>query len=178
MYKRKRGVNGLVTRYKARLVAQGFSQQFGCDYDETFSPVVRAESIRALLALAAQEEMHLHQMDVQTAFLNGVLQEEVYMRQPEGYAVKGSEHKVCRLRRSIYGLKQSPRCWNHVLDDYLKKLGLHQTSSDPCLYVSMTGSTLIVVAVYVDDLVLGGKCIKRIKEMKQSLSERQDARPW
>ena len=78
-------MDGSVTRYKARLVARGFSQKFGCDYDETFSPVVRGESIRALLALATQENMHLHQMDVQTAFLNGELQEEVYMQQPEEY---------------------------------------------------------------------------------------------
>ena len=88
-----------------------YSQKFGCDYDETFSPVVRGESIRALLALATQEDMHRHQMDVQTAFLNGNLHEEVYMRQPEGYEVKGKEHQVCKLHRSIYGLKQPPRCW-------------------------------------------------------------------
>ena len=93
--------------------------------------MVRGESIRALLALATQENMHLHQMDVQIAFLNGDLHEEVYMRQPEGYEVKGKEHQVCKLHRSIYGLKQSPRCWNHVLDEYL-----HQTFSDPCFYVS------------------------------------------
>jgi hypothetical protein len=133
--------------------------------------VVRGESIRALLALATQEDMHLHQMDVQTAFLNGELQEEVYMRQPEGYEVEGKEHQVCKLHRSVYGLKQSPRCWNHVLDEFLKELGFHQTSSDPCLYVSITNPTLIV-AVYVDDLVLSGKCVKRIKEVKRSLSDR------
>ena len=160
VYKRKTWVDGSVTWYKARLVAQGFSQKFGCDYDETFSPVVRAESIRALLALATQEDMHLHQMDVQTAFLNGEPQEEVYMRQPEGCEVEGKEHQVCKLHKSIYGLKQSPRCWNHVLHKYLKELELHQNSSDPCLYVSITDSTLIV-AVYVDDLVLVGKCSKR-----------------
>ena len=130
VYKRKTGVDGSVTWYKARRVPQGISQNFGCDYDETFSPVVRAESIRALLALSTQEDMHLHQMDVQTAFLNGELQEEVYMRQPEGYEVEEKEHQVRKLHKSIYGLKQSPRCWNHVLDKYLKELELHQTSSD------------------------------------------------
>ncbi len=89
VYKTKTGADGSISRYKARLVARGFSQKFGCDYDETFSPVVRGESVRALLALDTQ---HLHQMYVQTAFLNGELQEEVYMKQPEGYEVRGREH--------------------------------------------------------------------------------------
>ena len=164
-------MDGSVTWYKARLVAHGFSQKFGCDCDETFISVVRAESMRALLALATQEDMHLHQMDIQTAFLNGELQEEVYMGQPVGYEVEEKEHQVCKLHKSIYSLKQSPRCWNHVLDKYLKELELHQISSDPCLYVSITDSTLIV-ALYVDDLALVGKCFKMIEEMKQSLSDR------
>ena len=101
--------------YKARLVAQGYSQQPGLDYDETFSPVVRAESVRALIAVAAEHNIMTHEMDVKTAFLNGNLEEEVYMRQPEGFVEEGQEHLVCRLKKSIYGLKQSSRCWNATL---------------------------------------------------------------
>jgi len=107
VFKTKRDVNGEIERYKAQLVAQGCSQQFGHDYDETFSPVVRYESIRVLLALAVRYQLKLHQMDVKTAFLNGELKEDIYMKQPEGYIKKGKEHLVCKLKKSLYGLKQS-----------------------------------------------------------------------
>ena len=117
VFKRKINANGDVERYKARLVAQGCTQRFGVDYEETFSPVVRFESIRMLMALGVQHNLQLHQMDVSTAFLNGALAEEVYMKQPEGFTEKGKEHLVCRLNRSIYGLKQSPRCWNQEMTD-------------------------------------------------------------
>ena len=122
IFKLKTGADGSVERYKARLVAQGFSQKFGTDYDETFCPVVRMESLRTLIALAIQNGLKLHQIDVTTAFLNGELK-EVFMKQPEGFIVKGQEHLVWRLKRSIYGLKQSPRCWNSALDSQLKKMG-------------------------------------------------------
>ena len=123
VYKLKSGPDGSIERYKARLVAQGFSQKYGTDYDETFCPVVRLESLRTMIALAVQHGLKLHQVDVTTAFLNGKLDEEVYMRQPEGFVATGQEHLVCKLKRSIYGLKQSPRCWNTVLDNQLKNMG-------------------------------------------------------
>ena len=132
VFKLKVGANGSVERYKARLVAQGFSQKFGLDYDETFCPVVRFESIRTVIGLAVQNGLKMHQLDVATAFLNGELEEEVFMKQPEGFVAKGQEHLVCKLNRSIYGLKQSPRCWNSALDNHLNKMGFKQTTSDPC----------------------------------------------
>ena len=107
VFKLKMNADGSVERYKARLVAQGFTQKFGVDYDETFCPVVRFESVRTVIALAVQNGLKLHQMDVATAFLNVELKEEVYMKQPEGFVTKGQEHLVCRLKRSIYGLKKS-----------------------------------------------------------------------
>ena len=110
IFRVKTNADGTVERHKARLVAQGFSQKFGDEYDETFCPVVRFESVRTIIALAAQHGLKLHQMDVTTAFLNGELKEEIYMKQPEGFIAKGKEHLVCKLNRSIYGLKQSPRC--------------------------------------------------------------------
>lgn len=171
VFKTKTGADGSITRYKARLVARGFSQRYGSDYDETFSPVVRGESVRALLALATQNNMYLHQMDVETAFLNGKLEEEVYMEQPNRHETKGRETQGCKLHKSIYGLKQSPRCWNHVLDDHLKKMEFNQTSSDPCVYVS-TRNIGLIIAVYVDDLVLAGKCVSKFAETKEGLSAR------
>ena len=172
IYKTKRNANGTVERHKARLVAQGYSQQYGQDYDETFSPVVRFESVRTVIAFAVQNDLKLHQMDVTTAFLNGELEEEVFMRQPEGYAVKGKENLVCRLKKSIYGLKQSPRCWNSVLDDYLKKLGFVQVPADPCLYVLASEGEICLIAVYVDDILLAGSCNKRLTAVKQALAKK------
>ena len=111
----------------------GYSQKFGQGYDETFSPVVRFESSRRVIALAVQNGLKLYQMDVTTAFLNGELKQEVYMymKQLEGYVVQGKEDLVCKLKKSIYGLKQSPRCWNSALDSYLKKMRFVQTAGDP-----------------------------------------------
>ena len=154
VFKVKRDGDGRVERYKARLVAQGYTQQRGADYDETFSPVVRMESLRTVIGLAARNGLKLHQLDVTTAFLNGRLQEEVYMYQPEGFVAQGQEHLVCKLNRSLYGLKQSPRCWNSTLDNYLKKIGFLQSVSDPCVYISALGKELAVVGVYVDDIVV------------------------
>ena len=116
VFKKKIGADGSV---QARLVAQGYTQKYGTDLDETFCPVVRQESLHLLIALPVQHGLKLHQVDVATAFLNGTLEEEVFMKQPEGFEVKGKEHLVCRLKKSIYGLKQSPR--NTALDNQLNR---------------------------------------------------------
>ena len=130
----------------------------------TFSPVVRMESVRSMIALAAKDNLLLHQMDVTTAFLNGTLEEEVYMKQPEGFATKSKEHLVCKLKKSIYGLKRSPRCWNVALDDHLCDIGFTQSTSDPCIYTSEGGSVLL--AVYVDDVLLAAKSEQHMSEVK------------
>lgn len=173
VFKLKTGADGSVERYKARLVAQGFSQKFGTDYDETFCPVVRHESLRTLIALAVQNDLQLHQIDVTTAFLNGQLEEEVYMKQPKGFLTQGQEHLVCKLKKSIYGLKQSPRCWNSALDSQLKKMGFVQTDSDPCIYRASEGD-MCIIGVYVDDIVLAGKSEDRLKEVKEELAKQFD----
>ena len=169
VFKLKVGSDGQVERHKARLVAQGFAQKQGLDYDETFSPVVRFESLRTVIALAMQNGMKMHQMDVTTAFLNGELQEEVYMKQPEGFVAEGQEDLVCKLKRSIYGLKQSPRCWNAALDHKLKQMDFVQAKGDPCLYMAAEGE-MFIIAVYVDDIVLAGKGDQRMTEVKQALA--------
>ena len=170
VFKRKLGEYGQIDRYKARLVAQGCSQREGIDYDETFSPVVRFESVRTVIAFAVSKGMKIHQMDVKTAFLNGELNEEVFMSQPQGFVEKGKESFVCCLRRSIYGLKQSPRCWNTALDSHMKSMKFVQTNGDPCLYVSSDGA--VIVAVYVDDLMITGITEEKIQEVKRAIGGR------
>lgn len=128
-------------RYKARLVAQGCSQKYGIDYEEIFCPVVTSASIRTVITLAAQNDLKLHQMDITTAFPNGDLDEEVYIEQPDGFVKKGEEPLVCKLKRSIYGLKLSPRCWNQTLDAHLKKMGFVQSTSSLYLYLFFRRTT-------------------------------------
>ena len=134
VYKVNTDADGSIKCYKARLVAQAFSQKFGTDYDKMFCPVVRLESFRTLVALAVQHGLKLDQVDVTTAFLNGELKEEVYMKQPPDFIAEGQEKFVCKLKKSIYGLKQSPRCWNSALHNQPKCMGFLQTTSDPCIY--------------------------------------------
>ena len=122
----KTGADGSVQKYKARLVAQGFTQKYGTDFDGTFCPVVRQKSLRLLMALSTQHGLTLHQVDVSTVFLNGTFEEEVYMQQPKGFLLlllsfvcQRKEEFVCKLKKSIYGLKQSPCCWNSTLDTHI-----------------------------------------------------------
>ena len=113
-----------------------------------------------MIALAVQNGLKLHQMDVTTAFLNGELEEEVYMRQPEGFITEGQEHLVCKLN---YGLKQSPRCWNHTLHNQLTEMGFVQTASDPCLYMASEGE-MVIIAIYVDDIAIAAKSDAKSRE--------------
>lgn len=169
VFKEKLDADGSVQTHKARLVAQGFLQQRGLDYDETFSPVVKFESVRTIIAISAENNFLLHQMDVTSAFLNGFLDEEIYMTQPEGFVVKGQENLVCKLKKSLYGLKQAPRCWNTSIDGHLKKLGFAQTVSDPCIYIKSFPET-IIIGVYVDDIIIACKSDKIMNDIKKNIS--------
>ena len=174
VFKTKLDAQGNIERYKARLVAQGFTQRYGVDYDETFSPVVRFESVRSLFAIASKYKLAVHQMDVTTAFLNGELKEEIFMKQPEGFVQEGKEKWVCKLKRSLYGLKQSARCWNAELDGQLKKMKFTQSSHDPCIYSRFSNGKIFIIAVYVDDIILAGESEEDIEHAKESLSRRFD----
>ena len=134
VFKIKRNPDNTVSRYKARLVALGYRQQFGIDFSETFAAVSRFESIRLLLAIAAMTCMKIKQFDIKTAFLHGNLTEDIYMEQPDGFS-DGNPDNVCKLKKSIYGLKQSPRCWKMKISEILATFGFHQTQNEPNIYV-------------------------------------------
>lgn len=174
VFKAKYSPDGTVDKFKARLVAKGYAQQAGIDYDDTYSPVVHRSSLRVLLADAVEREMLIHQMDVQTAFLNGTLpdDEQIYMTQPEGFVVPGKEHLVCKLNRSLYGLKQSPKCWNTVLDEFLKSLGFTRSTADSCVYVRWKDNSKMMIAVYVDDICIMSDTDTQMTEVKSALSAR------
>lgn len=150
VFKTKRNDNGEIVRHKARLVAKGCAQKHGIDYNETFSPVVRYASIRFLMALAIKNGYKIHQMDAITAFLQGDLEEEIFMSQPEGY--RDGTNRVCRLNKAVYGLKQAGRQWNLRLDEALKHFGLNRSKTDPCIYYDDGLETII--AIYVDDFLI------------------------
>ena len=149
VYKIKQNPDGSTDRYKARLVIKGCSQRKGVDYGQTFSPVVRASSIRALISIAASQNMVLTQFDVSTAFLYGELEEEIYMQQPEGF--NDGSGRVCRLKRSLYGLKQAPRCWNKRFSNFLCQHGFKQNEADPCIFMRCRGTEKVIIALWVDE---------------------------
>ena len=136
VYKKKEAISKKQgEQFKARLVAKGYSQRKGADYDEIFSPVVRHTSIRVVLAMVAHLDMELEQMDVKTAFFQGDLEEQIYMEQPEGFSQPGQEHLVCKLRKSLYGLKQSLRQWYKRFNSYIIRIGYKRCEYDCCIYV-------------------------------------------
>jgi hypothetical protein len=150
-FKIKTGKDGLPKRRKARFFAKGYRQTKGIDYQETFAPVVRYDSLRVLIAIAASRDLELTQLDVKTAFLNGEIEEEIFISQPEGYIVTGREKEVCRLNKSLYGIKQASRIWNQKLHSSLIAFGLNQSNADPCIYYRFTKDHMLIIAIWVDD---------------------------
>ena len=134
VYKTKTNQDGEVEKYKARLVAKGYKKRYGIDYDEVFAPVARVDTIRLLTTIAAQNEWKIFQMDVKSTFLNGYLEEEIYIEQPLGYVQKGEEDKVYWLKKALYGLKQAPRAWNTRVDEYFQKNGFVKSPYEHALY--------------------------------------------
>ena len=174
IYKRKRGSDGKVETFKARLVAKGYTQKEGIDYEETFSPVAMLKSIRILLAVAASLDYEIWQMDVKTAFLNGNLNEDIYMQQPEGFKAKGKEHMVCKLQRSIYGLKQASRSWNIRFDQAITSFGFEKSPDEPCVYKRIQAQKVVFLVLYVDDILLIGNDKQVLSGVKDWLHKQFD----
>jgi hypothetical protein len=156
VWKNKVGENGEVARNKSRLVAQGYSQKEGIDYEETFAPIAHLEAIRILLIFSMAKGFKFYQMDVKSAFLNGVLDEEVYVKQPSGFESENYPHRVYELRKVLYGLKQVPRAWYGRLRGYLFGSGFGMGKVDQTLFVLRQGVDIPIVQVYVDDIIFGG----------------------
>ena len=169
VYKKKTDMDGNVYIYKARLVAKGFRQVQGVDYDETFSPVAMLKSVRIILAIAAYFDYEIWQMDVKTAFLNGNLNEDVYMIQPEGFVDPKNASKICKLQKSIYGLKQASRSWNIRFDEVVKGFGFIKNEEEPCVYKKVSGSSIVFLILYVDDILLIGNDVPMLETVKTSL---------
>jgi hypothetical protein len=155
VFKNKMNEKGQVVRNKARLVCKGYAQVEGQDFDETFAPVARLEAIRKFLAYSCHKNFKVYQMDVKSAFLNGDLEEEVYMEKPEGFSLTNNANNVCKLKKSLYGLKQAPRAWYYRLDKFLQDKGFKKGIVDNNLYIKSEGDNLLVVLVYVDDIIFG-----------------------
>lgn len=169
VFKLKRNAHGEIDKYKARLVARGFTQKEGFDYEETYSPVVKLTTLRILLSVANHKGMFVHQMDVKSAFLNGELREEIYMHRPEGFKADG---RVLRLNKALYGLKQASRMWNESFNQFIVRAGFKRCESDRCLYVKDENGIWIYVLLYVDDLLIMSANMQKISTVKKLLSDR------
>ncbi|GKV13735.1 hypothetical protein SLEP1_g24719 [Rubroshorea leprosula] len=155
VFRNKLNENGIVVRNKARLVAKGYCQEEGIDFDETFAPVARLEAIRMLLTFACFKGFTLYQMDVKSAFLNGYIQEEVYVEQPPGFEDPSYPNHVYKPSKALYGLKQAPRAWYERLSSFLLANGFSRGRVDTTLFVKNKGQNILIVQIYVDDIVFG-----------------------
>jgi hypothetical protein len=171
LFKIKHATDGCIEKYKAIFVAHGFSQKEGIEYKETFVPVARYTSIRTIIALATKMKWKLHQMDVKTTFLNGVIEDEVYIEQPQGFEAEDRMSHVCKLKKAFYGLKQAPRAWYGRIDNFLTSLVFTKSKADSNLYFKVMNDEPVILLLYVDDLFLTGE-EKLINECKKRLASK------
>ena len=172
VYKLKTKADGTIERHKARLVARGFSQQYGLDYEETFSPVAKMVTVRTVVSLAAYKGWNLWQLDVKNAFLYGELDRDIFMEQPQGFVSKEFPNHACRLKKALYGLKQAPRAWYGKIAQYLTFCGFKTSSSDPSLFIKTHSAKYTMILLYVDDMIITGDDNAEITRLRNDLSVR------
>nr|GFB58780.1 zinc finger, CCHC-type [Tanacetum cinerariifolium] len=173
--KKEMKVDGSIDKYKARLVIQCFRQKERIDLFDTYASVARISTIRLLLAHAAINDLIIHQMDVITAFLNGDLDDEFYMKQPEGFVMPGHESKVFKLKKSLYGLKQAPKQWHQKFDDVVLSNGFSLNQADKCMYSKLDASGKeVIICLYVDDMLIFGTDQDQVNKTKEFLSSKFD----
>lgn len=170
VFRIKQNLDGSVHKYKAILVAKGFHKKQGFDFQETFSPVVKPVTVRTVLTLAISQHWHIKQLDVNNAFLNGILEEEVYMQQPPGFE-SSDKALVCKLHKTIYGLKQAPRAWFERLASTLVKLGFSTSKCDPSLFTLSSSGHRVIILVYVDDIIITGDNLSLIENLTSKLND-------
>jgi hypothetical protein len=171
VFKVKRKADGSIEQYKARLVVKGFKQRYGIDYEDTFSPVVKIVMVRLVLSLAISQGWCLKQLDVQNAFLHGVLEEEVYIRQPPRYEDKNNPSCVCKLDKAIYGLKQAPRAWYSRLSARLCELGFAPSKSDTSLFIYNRPGIMMYMLIYIDDIIVASSLAKAMTALLKDLTD-------
>jgi len=169
LFKLKRNPKGEINKFKARVVARGFQQREGIDYQDIFASVVRWSRILLILAMATRQNWTLHQMDVITAFLNGDINEEILMEIPEGLPGSDDPTKVCRIKKALYGLKQSPKAWYNCIDGWLREQGMIRSESDQNLYFMRREGKLTLLLLYVDDLLITADDQEQIAHLKRAL---------
>jgi hypothetical protein len=170
--KANKNAKGEIERYKARLVAKGYSQRPGIDYVEVFAHVAWLETVRMVISLAAQNKWKIYQMDVKSTFLNGILEEEIYVEQPMGYVIKEDEEKVLKLKRTLYGLKQAPRAWNSRIDNYFQKNGFTKCPHEYDLYAKVCeNGNILFICLYVDDLIFTGNNPSMFEDFKKAMTQ-------
>lgn len=169
VFRNKMNEQGVVVRNKARLVAQGYNQEEGIDYDETFAPVARLESIRLLLAFACYNNIKLFQMDVKSAFLNGYIQEEVFVKQPPGFEDPKNPNHVYKLKKALYGLKQAPRAWYERFANFLLSNNFQRGTIDSTLFLKKKDKDLLVIQIYVDDIIFGSTNPNLVKDFEDCM---------
>ncbi|KAK3040689.1 hypothetical protein RJ639_028385 [Escallonia herrerae] len=172
IFKRKMKADGVIEKYKARLVVKGYRQKEGLDYFDTYSPITRITAIRILIAIAAINNLEIHQMDVKTAFLNGDLNEKIYIEQPEGFVAPNHKRKVCKLVKSLYRLKQALKQWHEKFDRVMIENGFRINECDKCVYVKGMEKGHVIVCLYVDDMLIIGSNNEFIKATKKMLTSK------
>jgi hypothetical protein len=166
----KHKADGLIDIYKAQLVAKGYTQTYGVDYQETFSPMAKLNTVRVLLSLAGNHDWPLHQFEVKNASLHGDLKEEVYMDVPPGYTANSESEVVCKLQRALYGLKQSPRAWFRQFSLAMKTYGYNQSNSDHTLFLKRQLGKVTALIIYVDDMIITSNESEEISRLQKLLA--------